>query len=238
MGPTVRSATESLARLRETLGRSSIGLKARPIKSGRGYPRSRAQGAQRFVAEQLISGLLTAMLFGATTVPAFAALFGPDNYEECILEKMKGQGQGQPSAVFRKLFRLAQEACEIKFPFEKQLVGYSGGLRVEWSKSRGELILEIKENSTKYRITRYRADFARHTCDSKGTESYVIRKGKKIPFFNPFLIGLRTRIENPKRIEFIFPPGSVVATRKTDDARKYKYMCEDNKEIFGVRIKP
>lgn len=42
---------------------------------------------------------------------ARAGWFGPDNYEDCILEKMKDQP--------RNMMPYAEDACEKKFPYEK-----------------------------------------------------------------------------------------------------------------------
>jgi hypothetical protein len=42
---------------------------------------------------------------------ANAGWFGPSNYEECVLEKMKGQS--------RYMFNAAMRACDDKFPCPK-----------------------------------------------------------------------------------------------------------------------
>ena len=48
---------------------------------------------------------------------AAAGFFGADNYEECMLDKMKGQERHMKS--------LAKKACEIKFPKEEDITEYT-----------------------------------------------------------------------------------------------------------------
>ena len=58
---------------------------------------------------------------------ANAGWFGPSNYAECMLEKLK-DGRGQPGYLVE---RYAKEACNLKFPcgddaeFTKCMSGYS-----------------------------------------------------------------------------------------------------------------
>jgi hypothetical protein len=47
------------------------------------------------------------------TINASAELFGPNNYEECILENMKGVTSDQAAHAIRN-------ACREKFPLEKK----------------------------------------------------------------------------------------------------------------------
>lgn len=44
----------------------------------------------------------------------FAGWFGPNNYEECILKKMKGQDNS--------LMRIARAACQKEFPEQNKIV--------------------------------------------------------------------------------------------------------------------
>src|SRR3989344_2744502 len=57
-------------------------------------------------------------LFILTPLDVRAGWFGPDNYDECILEKMKDQP--------RNMMPYARDACEKKFPYEKPLTSHDG----------------------------------------------------------------------------------------------------------------
>jgi hypothetical protein len=75
-------------------------------------------------------------------------IFGPSNYEECVVEKMKGQDK---SMVWR-----VEEACEIKFPFERE-TGLRDGENFKWNwelRPNGKVALLIAKNDTVWSITR------------------------------------------------------------------------------------
>jgi hypothetical protein len=88
----------------------------------------------RKVRQLLNSVLLVSFSFGAN-----ADWFGPDNYEECVLEKMKGQP--------KEMMWTAQTACEKKFSFEKELYDYSDDLEINWVTSGSNIYLVIEENT-------------------------------------------------------------------------------------------
>jgi hypothetical protein len=110
------------------------------------------------------------------TTNAFAALFGPSNYDECILDKMKGQSSS--------LLTQAKNACEISFPIEKLLDtnmwsvqeqklfhGHDNGsadITYKYKATTNELLdIEVKNNS-KYKVTKINV-ITKSTCDKKYT---------------------------------------------------------------------
>jgi hypothetical protein len=105
----------------------------------------------RKVRQLLNSVLLVSFSFGAN-----ADWFGPDNYEECVLEKMKGQP--------KEMMWTAQTACEKKFSFEKELYDYSDDLEINWVTSGSNIYLVIEENTGEYTVTRYEAKFSTKKC--------------------------------------------------------------------------
>ena len=98
-----------------------------------------------------------------------AGWFGPSNYEECILIKMKGQD--------RSMFRFAKDACEQEFPHEKELFEYLDKIDYSWQNNGNDIYLKIKKNLGKYRITKYKASFSKKSCDNiKVTSDYSVTK--------------------------------------------------------------
>ena len=84
---------------------------------------------------------------------ANSGLFGPDNYDECLLDKMKGQSKNMRQTV--------NKICERKFPYEKVIWSSEGNynyierdeVRVNWSSSDGRIFATLVNNS-EYEITR------------------------------------------------------------------------------------
>lgn len=99
----------------------------------------------------------------------WANFFGPDNYEECVLEKMKGQNKG--------MIYTARKACEKKFPYEKTLEYYKEKIEIHWYSDTSSLNITIKENYGDYKITRYKAKFSEKKCkDIKLASDYTLEK--------------------------------------------------------------
>lgn len=120
----------------------------------------------RNIKQTLLPCILFALL--SPTI-VFAGWFGPDNYEDCVLEKMKGQD--------RAMIYTARKACEKQFPFEKELYGYKNNLEIGWFPDTSHLYLGIKENYGEYVVTRYKAKFSKKPCDETKTSSdYTLTK--------------------------------------------------------------
>ena len=100
--------------------------------------------------------LSAALLLFATN--SQAGIFGPDNYEECVLDKMKGQAK---SLIF-----IARKACEKKFPYEKNLGSYFNEYEFSWVPHNDNAIyFSIDKNYGEYRVTRARVIFSSNLCE-------------------------------------------------------------------------
>ncbi|WP_285390872.1 hypothetical protein [Marinobacter azerbaijanicus] len=105
---------------------------------------------------------------------AHGGWFGPDNYEECVLEKMKGQT--------KEMMWTAQTACEKEFPYEKELYGYKENLEISWATGGLSIYLMIKENRGDYMVTRYKAKFAKKQCSEvSSTSDYLLTEEFRFP---------------------------------------------------------
>ena len=104
---------------------------------------------------------------------ASAGFFGPDNYEECVLDKMKGQS--------KTMIHTARKACERKFPYEQELSYYRDKIEFSWYSDSHSLNLDIDENNGDYYITRYKASFSKKSCDEiKAQSDYTLSKTFKL----------------------------------------------------------
>lgn len=89
---------------------------------------------------------------------AHAGIFGPDNYEECVLDKMKGQS--------KNLIHVARKACEKKFPYEKDLGSYSREYEFSWVYyNDNSVYFSISKNYGEYKITRVSVTFSPNLCE-------------------------------------------------------------------------
>jgi hypothetical protein len=113
---------------------------------------------------------------------SYAGWFGPSNYDECVLEKMKGQkGYMLPTV---------RSACEKDFPYEKNITNFYNKIRTNWYDDLGVIIFKIEENFSDYRITRCVAIFSENTCEENSNNSnYALKanlmfnKGENISRF-------------------------------------------------------
>ena len=92
--------------------------------------------------------LLPVLLLAAASAANAWGIFGPSNYEECVVEKMKGQDK---SMVWR-----VEEACEVKFPFEREIdLRNSDNFKWSWEqRGTGNVAIKIERNDTVWTITR------------------------------------------------------------------------------------
>ncbi len=74
--------------------------------------------------------------------------FGSANYEECVVDKMKGQDRSMTWRV--------QDACEIKFPYEHEVdLRDADNFRWTWElRPNNQVALLLATNETVYAITR------------------------------------------------------------------------------------
>ncbi len=105
--------------------------------------------------------LVVIFLFGASSVQA--GWLGPSNFDECVLEKMKGQAPN--------MIGVARSACRARFPEEILLnegIHYKKGqLKSSWTyRSRDTITILIDENKTDYKVTRVVIKPMKEPCDS------------------------------------------------------------------------
>jgi len=100
---------------------------------------------------------------------AICRVFGPSNYDECMLEKMKGQQNNMRS--------FAENSCEIEFPMEKLLNTDIWSQYLSNSTSYAEIKYEYKKvkkdyidvnitNNSNYKISKIRV-ITKDNCDKK-----------------------------------------------------------------------
>lgn len=106
-----------------------------------------------------ITFLLMGGFFYVST--AVAGIFGPRNFEECVLDNMKGQA---PSLIY-----IARAACLIAFP-PKPTEGVVANDRIKytWCKSEyNSVAVCIDETPTNVKITKVEGLFFEETCDAR-----------------------------------------------------------------------
>ena len=156
----------------------------------------------------VVAGLLGWLASALVAPAALAGIFGPDNYEDCVLEKMKGQE--------RHMMRLAREACEKQFPSEKELEygkHYDDStLNIEWCDSDfSTLSVCVPKNDTEYRVTRVIMVFSRKDCKDAKYDDYQ------------------------QRVTFTFSRLWEKSSAEVKDASAYKCMRKDS--VYGLNRK-
>lgn len=141
-----------------------------------------------------------------------AGWFCPENYEDCVLEKMKGQD--------KSMISVARKACEKKFPFEKVLdVNQENKIKIDWFIDESHLYLEITENYGEYNVTRCEAVFS-----SLDNQNDNLTEDEKI---DVFLNGCSDLPIDKKwtKFAFVFSNGKTSASVPADDTKQYDGMC-------------
>ena len=140
----------------------------------------------------MVSKVIALVCFFLILIPTdtHAWLFGPDNFEECLLEIMKGQD--------KSMLITAKKACEKKFPFEKKLSGYINIIEINWHMDEEYIYLDILENHGDYVITKYGANFSTKSCDE--IVSYSDYSKTMIFYFDkPNQKKTRIKMKDPKK---------------------------------------
>ena len=96
---------------------------------------------------------------------ATAGWFGPDNYEECVVDKMKGQD--------KSMLKMVEKACEAKFPKPVSVAEYAGfgdnkEIKIDWMGN----VVKVLKNDTTYEITEVIMIFSRKKCDDITSNAY------------------------------------------------------------------
>ena len=121
---------------------------------------------EAIVDSRVLGIVIGALLFGAVVGCAvltsvnvvYSGWFGPTNFDECVIEDMKGQVEEMRYVVFR--------SCEKKFPYEKRLNNDYKELNMEysWIGDGDSIEISIDENTGDYIITKLRVKFSKKTC--------------------------------------------------------------------------
>jgi hypothetical protein len=151
---------------------------------------------------KIVICLLFVLLFQTSLI---ADATEPGTYNECVLQKIRGQVK---STISR-----ARRICESEFPFEKKLRGYDKMMEVKWWSTANTLHLAIQANHGDYRITRFNAKFATKPCGEIGGfegSAYTLTR------------------------EFVFDSEAEEASAHVgEDAEQYK--CMRPAEIYGIK---
>ncbi len=95
--------------------------------------------------------VLLALLWPVT---ALAGWFSDDNYDECMLSKMKGQNQS--------MYMTAHKACARTFGIEQTI--NQNGIKISWDNDRWEIRLEVEQNTSEFSITKGEFIFSKKPC--------------------------------------------------------------------------
>lgn len=110
---------------------------------------------------------VTALIAITTTVPAYAQWWrlGPKNFDECVLEKMKGQVPG--------MIQYARKACREQFP-EEELFARGEDYDVTWCDKTNDSISACLALKGDHKVLRAEALFSKQDCDVPNTEFDVV----------------------------------------------------------------
>lgn len=133
----------------------------------------------------IVAIIVVIFVSGASSVQA--AWLGPDNFDECVLEKMKGQ---QPNMI-----GVARSACRVQFPEEILLtegIHYrKGQIRYSWcDTSQNNITICIDENSTNYKVTKLVIKLTKEPCDSTNVQIDNEIEAKPPMFGSKYVVGV------------------------------------------------
>lgn len=112
----------------------------------------------------------------------FAGLFGPTNYEECVLDKMKGQD--------RWMLSTAREACYIKFPPPpKEQMLEIDAKDWSWKKTDADtLTIDVKTLPKNTKLTSVTVTMFTNVCGEKQVSPGVTFTADKSLLSNKFVV--------------------------------------------------
>lgn len=115
--------------------------------------------------------LTTAILLLITSLTSQAGFLWESNYDECVVNQLESQASASALPFIRN-------ACEIKHPFERDVTDIvkAQGVEFKWYLQQGNYVtLTIKENNSKYRITKIVSEVGvqdyTHTGDRSNPDS-------------------------------------------------------------------
>jgi hypothetical protein len=124
----------------------------------------------------MLKPLLIFLVFVIST-QTHASLFGSRNYEECVLEKMKGQNSNMRS--------FAVDACLKLFPREELIDGNK--IKAEWCESKATSQTYCVTIPKNIKITRAEALFFSDDCNAKQSKAGVKSEAEKSMFSDKFI---------------------------------------------------
>ena len=114
------------------------------------------------------------LLLGASSIEmqsARAGWFSYDNYEDCMLDRMKGQD--------RSMYSTADKACKKEFKIEFEVLQ-----KVDWEFSRNEVgvLISLKKTPDDIEVTSGEFSFANGDCEGKKNADFG--EAKSVAFQN------------------------------------------------------
>jgi hypothetical protein len=117
-------------------------------------------------------------------VSAQAGWFSYDSYEDCMLDRMKGQST--------MMYQAAQKDCKKRFDVEDEITYLRDQMKRNWEYDHGELTIEIFDNTTDYRPTRGEFSFSEKPCKESKDSDFgqpvameVNKPNRQMPFIIP-----------------------------------------------------
>jgi hypothetical protein len=115
---------------------------------------------------------VSAFLLASSSAAAVAGLFGPSNFEECMVEKMKGQSESMLGIVHQ----LCREKFPVKEPKRTKVHPRANDLEYTWHQSslktspfepaKPYVAIKITRNSTGYLLTNFVGKFSEKDCSA------------------------------------------------------------------------
>lgn len=137
------------------------------------------------------------IVFSVTSINAIAGIFGASNYEECVLEKMKGQD--------RWMLGTARDACFKKFPPEPtEQVIYIENENFSWEQTTPRTILVTVSKAPKdTKLLKADAIFMTADCGDKQKSSGFSATAEKALIGDKFEFKVERNNYKCARITFI-----------------------------------
>ena len=153
--------------------------------------------------------LIVSLAFLILSGPAKADLFGgPDNFDECVADKMKGQ--------IASMIYTVRRACERKFETELQ-ADQRKLIDIGWSDStKSNVSVFVEENDSDFVVTRVLLTFSKAECGQAKSEEFDVKVEAD---FSGWVPG-----SDPK----------ITTKASVDNATSLK--CMRTKSVFGKRV--
>ncbi len=158
---------------------------------------------------------LVMTLVAVLAVPsANAGIFGPDNYDECMLDYLKGE----ENKTLIRLRDYASSACETKFPYEKDITSMKDDVTTSWWKDSDKVFLKITDNFSGYHVDRVKA--------------------RLLPVCNPSDVKDNIRNHNDGlTVNFTFRSKVSQSSVSLGDVSPDDFNCMRTEEIYGTKKK-